>query len=328
MHYYRRVGIVKDGSYQSSALVVVEKSLRRLGIAAIPPPGYEFSRQSEPPLFLRHDNALGYSANPGVFKHVYKRKSWQQQQWERFAVKVTINPDGSRWTGRAYNAVGPNIFIFGDSFVFGSGVNDEQTFSYMLQAARPDRNVHLFALAGYGLAQTYLRFKQMNSHVSSQDIVIIGYADFFDVRNVAAPSRLRAVDQWAKSRGGFMPGLSTKSPIAIIRPDGEIAVELIDRNCAVSDCNAPDPSQQYMTTVSARLINEIAESTQAKIYLLHFRGSKNNSLFPMLHKRVEVISALPSDFEYFIEDDVEGFDPHPGPYWHYAISRLLIERIK
>ena len=27
----------------------------------------------------------------------------------------------------------------------------------------------------------------------------------------------------------------------------------------------------------------------------------------------------------FIQDDIEGFDSHPGPYWHYAISRRLLE---
>ena len=44
-----------------------------------------------------------------------------------------------------------------------------------------------------------------------------------------------------------------------------------------------------------------------------------------LDGRIVRISALVSDFDYFISDDVVGFDPHPGPYWHYAISRKLID---
>jgi len=53
-----------------------------------------------------------------------------------------------------------------------------------------------------------------------------------------------------------------------------------------------------------------------------------NPLFARLDKRIEVISAVPSDFGYFVRD-IAGFDPlRPGPYWHYAIFRLLNDRIK
>jgi hypothetical protein len=330
IHYYRWTGLVKDGSYQSSALVVIENALRRLGIVSgitsIPPAGYEFARRSEPPEFLKEDDVFGYTANVGVFKHIFMRKKSPNEKWELLPLRVTINPDGSRWTGKPYTEGGPNIFIFGDSFVFGYGVNDEQTFSYLLQAANPEKNVHLFALGGYALPQAYLRFEQIKNRISAADVVIIGYADFYDVRNVAAPSRLRQVDWWVRHIDRSFP--LQKIPRAVIRPDGKLAFELIAQNCEASDCNAADPSQEYMTAISAKLINDIATSTNAKVYVLHLDGSKNNPLFAMLDKRIEVISALSDDFKYFIRDDIAGFDHHPGPYWHYAISRLLIDRIR
>ena len=327
IHYYRWTGLLQDGSYQSSALVVIENALRRFGIVSgIPSAGYKFARRSEPPEFLKEDDVFGYTANVGVFKHIFMRKKWPSQKWELLPLKVTINPDGSRWTGKPYTARGPNIFIFGDSFVFGYGVNDEQTFSYLLQAAKPDKNVHLFALSGYALPQAYLRFEQIKYRIGADDVVIIGYADFYDVRNVAAPSRLRQVDWWVKNIDRSFP--LQKIPRATIRPDGKLAFELIAQNCVASDCNAVDPSQAYMTAISAKLINDIAMSTQAKVYVLHLDGSQNNPLFAMLDKRIEVISALSDDFKYFIRDDIAGFDHHPGPYWHYAISRLLIDRIR
>ena len=79
-----------------------------------------------------------------------------------------------------------------------------------------------------------------------------------------------------------------------------------------------------MTETTAALINYIAENTQAEVYLLHVAGDADNPVFAMI-RNVNLISALPSEFDYFIRDDIEGFDPHPGPYWHYAISRRLLE---
>jgi hypothetical protein len=332
IHYYRRTGVLNDGKSQFSALVVIENVLGRFGISSIPqaaPAAYEFSHSSEPAPFYRADDILGYAANVGTFKHIFKRRKRTQQKWELFPVKVTINSDGSRWTGKSYNAVGhPNIFVFGGSTAVGYGVNDEQTFAYLLQAANPDSNVHLFALGGWGLGQAYLRFEQLKDRISADDIIIIGYDDSLDARNVVAPSHIRQMERWVKRMIPDAASEIPKVPRATIGPDGNVAFELIGRSCEVSNCNAADPSQEYMTEISARLINEIAETTPAKVYVVHLGGSKNNRLFEKLDKRVEVISALHDDFGYFIRDDIEGFDRHPGPYWNYAISRLLIDRLK
>ena len=79
-----------------------------------------------------------------------------------------------------------------------------------------------------------------------------------------------------------------------------------------------------MQKVTAALANHIAESTNAKLYLLHFSGLADNPILHLLNKRFTLISALPSDFDYLITDDVMGFDRHPGPYWHHAIFRKLL----
>jgi hypothetical protein len=330
IHQYRWTGLLKDGSYQSSALIVLERALGRTDTNRMPPAvhasAYEFSQRSEPAPFLKADDVFGYSANPGTFKHIYRRRLRGTKKWEIFPVQVTINDDGSRWTGKTGGPVRSSIFVFGDSFVFGNGVNDEQTFSYLLQAAHPDKRVHLFALGGYGLAQTYLRFKQIKDQLSSEDIVVLGYADYLDIRNVAAPSRLRQVARWVK-RMKPQDFLELKIPKAAVGPDGDLVFALVDQNCEASKCEVAEPTQDYMTSISARLINEIAELTPARVMVLHFKGSKTNPLFAKLDRRVEVISALSKDFGYFIQDDIEAFDPHPGPYWHYAIYRLLKDRL-
>jgi len=45
------------------------------------------------------------------------------------------------------------------------------------------------------------------------------------------------------------------------------------------------------------------------LLLLHFEGDRRNPVFDPLSPRVQGLSALSSDFDYFIPDDIEGFGP-------------------
>ena len=82
-----------------------------------------------------------------------------------------------------------------------------------------------------------------------------------------------------------------------------------------------------MAKVTAALVNYIARNTEARVIFLHFDGidgDPNNPVLKLLDSRIERVSALQSDFDYVIRDNA-GIDySHPGPYWHYVISRKLI----
>ncbi len=285
----------------------------------------------ESPGLIFDDDVFGWSLAPGEHTVVFKHRGCRGIDWELFPTKTSINDDHSRWTGLQFDPSKPTIYIFGDSFVEGWGVNDEQTFAYYLQLALQRYNVKLFAAPGYNLVHTYLHFQQLKVQIRPDDIVIIGYADFYDARNVAAPSELRELETWMKTRVAEEKNRKLgKTPKAEIGKDGRITISLVERDChiAVDYCRKTDPSQSYMTMISVELINEIARQTHSKVYLLHIDGLKTNPIFQQLDHNVTTISVLQDDFGFFIRDTVEHFDPHPGPYWHYAISRKLLSQIQ
>jgi hypothetical protein len=72
----------------------------------------------------------------------------------------------------------------------------------------------------------------------------------------------------------------------------------------------------------------MARGSPARVLLLHFDGEKSNPVFAAIDPKIKIVSALQPDFGYFIRDTVLSFDLHPGPYWHYAISRTLIAAIE
>lgn len=331
LYRYRLTGDVQDGSSLASLVVAMEtifagsesdKSARA--------EKYEFGLKSDPEPFLHNDDVFGYTAKPGVYSHIYMRRprGLALSPWEKLLVKVTVNDDGSRWTGRERRSGVANAYVLGDSFVFGSGVNDEHTFAYLLQAALPQTDVHLFALGGYSLVQAYRRIEQLKNTITSHDAIILGYADFYDVRNVSAPSRMKRVDQAREDQRTLRPfGAALK---ASLDDDGRVRLSLVSEDCRNNGnyCDQPDPPQEYMTQVSVALINGIAAMTPARVYLLHILGSANNPALKQLSRNIEVITVTPDSFDYFIRDDIEGFDPHPGPYWHYAVASRLIKSLR
>lgn len=332
LYRYRLAGDVQDGRSFFSMGVAVEKILARLGRPVSEAGKYEYARECQPEPFFRADDFLGYSVNPGVYAHIYKRRLRGNPgaAWEKFSVKVTINPDGTRWTGREIQSGLPTVYILGDSYAFGSGVNNEQTFSYHLQMAMPEVNVRLFALGGYGTVQPYRQLLALKNQIKENDIVVLAYADFHDIRNAAAPSRLR--ETWAKHEtGNLLRGIGVGEILkAEVGAAGEVQFSMVNENCETNHgyCNQPDPDRESMRTLSAALINAAARLAPGRFCLIYMNGPQKNPIFEKLDKKIEVISVLPQDFDAFVKDDIEQFDPHPGPYWHYAVAGRLLERLQ
>jgi hypothetical protein len=310
-----------------SSINLIAEVARKAGVEFDRSAGYQrYRKETQPDPFLKPDSELGYTTSPGVYLHTYFLRQNVQSDWTSLKVKVTMNEDGSRWTGTAEQDAESSVYFFGDSFVFGSGVNDEHTFAYLLQQARPEWRVKLFALGGYSLTQAYLKFGHLKNTITDKDIVILGYADFYDKRHVLAPSWFRALNKWIAKRNPDKHDRNFVWPKVSIADGDKIEISYIQENCLHNNsyCEDDDPSSIEMTAATAALINYISSNTQARVYLLHLAGSADNPVFG-LTKNTTLVSALPSDFDYFVRDDIEGFDPHPGPYWHYAISRKLLQ---
>jgi len=208
------------------------------------------------------------------------------------------------------------IYIFGDSFVFGEGVNDEQTFSYLLQSEFKNYEVKNLAVGGYGTVQAYLQFRKLKDTILPEDLIILGYADWHKERNVAAPSRLRRYGEPSSDLGE-----GAKHPKASIRGDGTLRIDLIPIYCKFNReyCSQRDPPKEEMDDVTKKLLADMAKEVQGLIAVLHFAGPKSDPALAAPPPNVKVIPATNADFDYKINDTIMEFDHHPGPFWHYAM---------
>lgn len=128
------------------SLALAEASLRLLGRGPLqvnPVPGN----------FWRHDPLLGWINSPGaqgVFNH------------PRFRINVHINSKGLRDREYAYEKRPGTrrVLVIGDSFVWGYGVEERETFAKVLETGLAHRDVDVDVInggvAGYGTDQELL----------------------------------------------------------------------------------------------------------------------------------------------------------------------------
>jgi hypothetical protein len=248
----------------------IKATLPFAGLCSDCNPPIDHRRDVNPSPFFQSDPLLGYRPQPGSYTVTYSKRD--RQQWRKLRIDVTINVDGSRWTGNLPDPLKPSLFIFGDSFVFGEGVNDGQTFSFLLQQAMPNFNIRLLAAPAYSLTQAFLNFERLKHEISDRDTIIVGYGDFYDIRHVIAPAWLRELNDPTiiARRNRWLPKAS-------VNPNGVVSFSYVQQDCSINRlCEQPDPEKEEMQKVTAALANHIAENTNAKLYLLHFSGVADN----------------------------------------------------
>lgn len=107
------------------------------------------------------DDKLGWKLRPGA--HVVDEEK----------NNYTVDDNGFRLTS-PLEAPTRTVFIFGDSFTFGQGVDDRDCFASLLATRYAGRGIRVIngGVIGYGLTQMYQRFLDSEDLVQEGDIVI------------------------------------------------------------------------------------------------------------------------------------------------------------
>lgn len=159
-------------------LIVIELFLRLGGFEVYQLPKLNF--KSNPEGCIGKDS-LGFHLVPGSFRVLVS---------DSLEYFVTHGFDSLRVT--SYHADSdtpkPKIFIFGCSYTYGQGVNDNETFPFLLQDAFPEYNIFNYAVPGQGTHQAFLRFRQALENGNFPDLVIVSYATFHEERNFLSRS--------------------------------------------------------------------------------------------------------------------------------------------
>lgn len=111
------------------------------------------------------------SKYPAVFD---KNLGWNLKEGKFNNGKITILKEGIRSNGKEpSNKKGKTILVVGDSFTYGEGVADDETWPAQLQEIS-GLNVINGGVFGYGIDQSYIRMKQLSDEYNP-DIIIFSF---------------------------------------------------------------------------------------------------------------------------------------------------------
>ncbi len=158
-------------------ILILEIVLRMIGYR----PFYfePFSIQSSPQACLIPHSKLGLSLEDGIFS-VRLNDSLEYTTTHKNNYRISINEQKKDSLKQ--------IQIYGCSFAYGMGEDDDKIFSSFLQEKLiDDYDINNLAVPGYGTIQSLL---QLQDRIQQNDIpqkVILAYASFHDQRNVLSP---------------------------------------------------------------------------------------------------------------------------------------------
>jgi hypothetical protein len=150
------------------------------------------------PTMSEFDPTLGWITKPGK----YTVPPYQAKGEE---IHYTFLPDGSRIASKAKPAGPYDIVLLGGSFTQGRAISDWETVGWKLQSALPDSNVGIFAVGAYGTYQSFLMLKRLYQRGIRPKVVLYGFADFHEYRNIAHYEWRRLLSQYSKRGHIAMP---------------------------------------------------------------------------------------------------------------------------
>lgn len=248
----------------------------------------------------------------------------------QFDVIYTINADGNRHTPGTESG-NPVVEILGDSFSFGHGVNDDETYAAKLQQHWPIFSIKNRSVMGAGASHALLTLKQdlQSDPQPPVKMVIYGWMWFHNGRSFPGKEQLQA------ALGNVAPYFEVIDGEPVYR-----RLLHIDDDLSFRPDNPEMVLEQEQVVIEA-LIKEMSQLCRERgigfIVLMlpgkydHRHDAAIAKLTPFLEKSAIEYINLHHD-PAFPADSRDGlfipYDQHPDSRWHQAVADALAKRIR
>lgn len=161
-------------------LILAEVGVRLIGWGAAY--NRDYSVESRPDHWLKGDTLLGIGLVPGDFSitlnHLLTFNAKHESSGRRF-ISDRSSED--------------SIALFGCSFTYGYGVNDDQTFAFLIEKELNEYKVVNHAVPGYGTSQAVIQLRKLLNSGSRPKIAVLVFSSFHPERNTMALSYRKAL---------------------------------------------------------------------------------------------------------------------------------------
>lgn len=185
------------------ALCAAELTLRLTGYR----PWAAVQADRNEPTMNENDPVLGWRAKKGFYLVPPYDPSGAE-------IHYTFLEGGLRKTSEGQTDVRdarPKFIAVGCSFTQGWAISDEETYAWKLQKEFPDDEVLNYGVAGYSTYQSLLKLEQVLPVMRNPKVVLYGFSDKHEDRNVAAAAWVRRLSMYSRRGHVFVPYVSLGS---------------------------------------------------------------------------------------------------------------------
>ena len=177
------------------SLVLVEIFLRIFGHTT-----FKYStKPNNEPVTNVYNKDLGWKPKIGIFKF---------EPWSDDGKPVNLTSTKNGRVDKIDNPELQRILFLGGSFTQGFAVNDNETFVFNLQEKFKNFNLENYGVGGYGTYQNLILLRKLISKNKDIKMVIYGYVEHHDVRNIAQDSWLKMLFEYSKRGAVELPYVS------------------------------------------------------------------------------------------------------------------------
>jgi hypothetical protein len=269
---------------------------------------------------LHVTRVVGLHQPDPVIGYVHVPTAEFHHQTALFDVTYHMDARGARLTPGSDHA-GPIVQMLGDSWTFGHGVTDDETYAAVLQrTAWPDASVRNRGVMGYGTVHSLLQLERALDSEDPPALVTYGWLWFHAPRSARRRSTLAATSlhqvPWFELVGG----------------------ELLYKGLAGMDQAIPDDPEPIseaewaLTRAAIRKMRDVAAAKGARFTVLLLPSTSADQaqrdgaakLAPMLRADGVDFLDIAHDPEFPNADDLYyPVDGHPRAEWHRRLAEYI-----
>jgi hypothetical protein len=309
------------------ALFVGEGLLRLMGFE---PVAYEAAGGR--PAMHEQDSTLGWRNKEG---------SYLVQPYSPSGVPIHVNflERGRRRTGAgAPGHTKGDLVLVGGSFSQGWAISDEETFAYKLQKGIPSLRVLNYGTGGYGSLQSLLVLEQELPLLSAARIVLYGFVQHHEVRNVAHYSWLRAVSSQSDRGHLFVPYATLDERDELVRhpPERYVSLPLEESSATISlmelaymrlKTRGRWRTRRQVTEKILLEMDEVSRDHGSAFFVVFLAAGDATKKSYMTFLGENVIRSIDCAYDFSSEYQVEG-DGHPNGRMNTRWAQCILAALR
>ena len=274
-------------------ILVLEISLRIVGLK----PYETFKKDLEEPTINKYDSKIGWIPKEGIY--IFPPTSINGKN-----TNFTILKNGNRFSGKEHQDSKGDIVFIGGSFTQGFSVNDEETFSYLLQEKIPNFTIKNYGVGGYGTYQSYLLLKEIIKKNNNIKKIVYFYIYYHEDRNIGDFTWVKFLTKFSSRGHAHFPYVTLDRNDNLIENPPIKYIELPFRKFSILVTKTEEVIMKIKLYSKNKYKNK-SKITQKTILKMKELSEKNNINFVLVNLLIKK-NTYNSYIEFFKKNNIEG----------------------